>query len=33
MNDTPTRRHKDKKARTETGTDDNADDTSLSPPP
>jgi hypothetical protein len=33
MNDTPTCRHKDKKARTETGTDDNADDTSLSPPP
>jgi hypothetical protein len=32
MNDTPTRRHKDKKARTETGTNDNADDTSLSPP-
>jgi len=32
MNDTPTRRHKDKKARTETGVDDNADDTSLSPP-
>jgi hypothetical protein len=32
MNDTPTHHHKDKKARTETGTDDNADDTSLSPP-
>jgi heat shock protein HslJ len=32
MNDTPTHRHKDKKARTETGTDDNVDDTSLSPP-
>jgi hypothetical protein len=33
MNDTPTRRHKDKKAHTETGIDDNADDTSLLPPP
>jgi hypothetical protein len=32
MNDTPTHCHKDKKARTETGPDDNADDTSLSPP-
>jgi hypothetical protein len=32
MNDTPTHCHKDKKARTETGTNDNADDTSLSPP-
>jgi hypothetical protein len=31
-NDTPTHRHKDKKAHTETGTDDNVDDTSLSPP-
>jgi hypothetical protein len=28
MNDIPTCRHKDKKARTETGTDDNADNTS-----
>jgi hypothetical protein len=32
MNDTPTHRRKDKKAHTETGTNDNADDTSLSPP-
>jgi hypothetical protein len=32
MNDTPTHRHKDKKAHTETGVDNNADDTSLSPP-
>jgi hypothetical protein len=31
LNDTPTRCHKDKKARTETGTD-NEDDSSLSPP-
>jgi hypothetical protein len=31
LNDTPTRRHKDKNARTETGTD-NEDDSSLSPP-
>jgi hypothetical protein len=32
MNDTPTHRHKDKKARMETNVDDNADDASLSPP-
>jgi hypothetical protein len=32
MDDTPTRHHKDKKVRTETGADNTADDTSLSPP-
>jgi hypothetical protein len=32
MNDTPTCHHKDKKAHTKTGTDDDADDTSLSNP-
>jgi hypothetical protein len=32
MDDTLTHRHKDKKARTETGADDTTDDTSLLPP-
>jgi hypothetical protein len=32
MDDSPSQHHRNKKARTETGIDDNADETSLSPP-